>query len=160
MAFGAVHQDADAVGGEQQRREHEPRQLALLAGVGRPVEIGARPFGDSDRFLDRADKPLALARVLGPHPEHGKQGAELQRLDFAPEDHPGRFQALFGGQRARERGSARDGAHVLGEGVFFFGHDFSGGASASVSGRIGSTLTAKVTISNAIPTPPNPSAIS
>ena len=118
MAFEPVHRDAPAGVGERQRREQEPRQAPALAGVARPVEVGAdRRLGQ--RRADGAHESGDLVAGLLFDPQQHQEGADLLGPRAAGEDHRHRFLGLGQRQGARQRLAAAKNGDESREGMRF-----------------------------------------
>ena len=115
VAFVPVHHDAPAGVGERQRREQEPRQAAALAGVTRPVEVGAdRRLGQ--RRAGGAHESGDLVAGLLLDPEQHQEDADLLGPRAAGEDHRHRFLGLGQRQGARQRLAAAENSDELRQG--------------------------------------------
>ncbi|MNE47502.1 hypothetical protein D3C80_1419120 [compost metagenome] len=99
--------------------------MALLAGVGRPVQIQqsrrhvealAHRLGETGQFLG------AFFLVAQQHQE----GAELHFLGLAVEQHAHGLAGFLAGQVARAALALAENAHELGEGMFCGSHQIRG----------------------------------
>ena len=99
----AVHRDPPTRLRHQQRREEEPRQLPLLAGIGGPVEIDARRIGRRQRRARGADEARDLLPCFLLDAQQHQERAELFGQRFSGQDHGHRLLGFLDRQGAAQR---------------------------------------------------------
>ena len=118
VAVEAVHEDAPAAAREQQRGEQEPRQLPLLAGIGRPIEIDARRVGRNFEGSARgANEAGDLLARLFLHPQQHQERADLFGPGLPRQDHAHRLFRFLDRQGTGQGLAASENVDEAGEGM-------------------------------------------
>ena len=115
MAVETVHEDGMAGLDEAERGEQEPGQLALLAGIGRPVHGDEAGLGSGEGLAHGLGETGDFLGALLLHAQQHEKGAELFGQDLAGEDHGHRLFRLLDGQRARQIPAAPENGDEAGE---------------------------------------------